>query len=551
MKNKLSIITSSLIWVAHLSAQDFQISQDENTDIASNFVDVSNDETMQQIEDIQETTNGSDQSVVDEPSVSVSAATYAEAFLDENLEGGYNPEKKRMFLTSVVSATVKDPAISDNFLTIRNGLYTRAVLQAKAEIAEAMNGQMSARDFLEIPGTDIHATLNIQAVEAQRTAEASKRKLEAILVDLGEAKADSDAGVTFGDRFNAMMDGIIKKIDSSYNSNALDAQKKARFEREKAKYLQAEAEYAKLLQEASKLKGQIEESMTSSVSIMAEMPLSGATIVQSYESYNEDTEELEVAVVLGWSKVAEQAAHASLMGIPVVTKPRPNKLSLRDWLKTQDLGLISGPRSYTDGNGKRWTIGISAVSMEGSSSMKNKARLMAPLQAAKTAQMALLADIGTKKVAETLIQTKSAGLNKSITEAADSLEAAMNQQFENRDTSGTTVITRKTLINPISQREMHVVVCAVDPDLCQEAKTLVAESYAISQNVKARSQANQNFKEQLKKGDIPESAKKAVQLKPPPTKRLAPIQSTSSKKGVGAKSGVFGQEASASDLDDF
>ena len=253
---------------------------------------------------------------------------------------------------------------------------------------------------------------------------------------------------------------------------------------------------------------------------------------------------------MGWSKGAEQAAHASLMGIPVITEPKPNKLNLNDWLKTQDWSIVGGAKSYIDENGKRWVLGVAARGLGNGTTADNRARMLAPVLAKKM-EFALLSDIATKKEAKSLVQTKSVGLNKSLTQAAESLAANLESEFSERDVSGTTVKYSRTLVHPISGREMIVAVAAVDIDLCQAAKDLVAESYAISDNVKAKSAASNAYKEQLKKGNIPDSARKAVQLTPPQTKRLAPIKSSSVRKVGKAQSGVFGQEASDSDLDDF
>lgn len=546
-KQLLSTLLCSIFSVS-LFAQDFQPEQEVVSETES--VDVSEDVGLKEIEEIQSTTDGSDESVV-ESSDFVPASRYAEQFLNDRLSLGYDAKKKRIFVSVSVGATIEDPAISDDFLTIRDGLYTRAIMQCKAKIAEAFNGKMSAKDLLEIPGNDVYETLNAESQKAQRIANRSLKDFQKIAAELGVAEAEVDAGVTFGDRFNSFVDGIIKKIDLSYDPNIIDAKKKDKYEKRKKEFLKAQADYEQLLEEASKLKDVVEERMESSVSIMAEMPLAGTTVVQSYESYNEDTETFEVAVVLGWSKGAEQAAHASLMGIPLITEPKPNKLSLNDWLKTQDWSILGGAKTYIDENGKRWVLGVSARGLGNGTTADNKARMLAPVYAKKYAQFALLSDIATKKVAESLVQTKSVGLNKSLTKAAESLSADLEQQFSDRDITGTTVKYSKTLVHPVSGREMIVAVAAVDIDLCLAAKDLVAQSYAISENVKTKSAESNAFKEQLKKGNIPDSARKAVQLTPPQAKKLVPIKPTNVRKGSKAQSGVFGQEASDSDLDDF
>lgn len=552
---KLVTITVAIFLCVSSNAQEFTPSEEDVALNDPNVVDLRQDETNQLFEEIQESTDGSDESVVEETSAFTPAGEYAEAFITEKLKSstGYDSEKQRIFEVGIVTSTIKNPAISDNFLSIRNSLYTRAVLDAKAKIAESLNGEMSASDMLEIPGTDVYSKLNEKAIESKREAEIAKAKLEEIASKMGVAQQKAETGATFGDRFNAFMDGIIKKIDSNYDKNQIAAENLASYQKYRKMYESASSDYENLQTEAQKLHGAIESQMTSTMSIMAEMPLAGATILQSYESYNEENDEYEVAVVLGWSKKAEQAAHASLLGHPVVTTPNPDRLSHADWIKKQDLSIIAGPRSYTDNKGKRWTFGISAVAMDGvSSAQKNKNRILVNMEAKKTALMALLSDVATKKTAERLVQEKVTGLNESRTEAADSLSAKMSQQFEKADTGGATIVYQKTVTNPISQRKMMVCVAAIDPSLSQDVKKIVAESYAVAESVQKQRTANANTKQQLKQGNIPESARNSVRLQAPPTKRLAPIKSTPNAPNIPkAKSGTFGQESSLDDIDDF
>jgi len=281
MKKRLLTTFLCSVFGISLYAQDFQPEQEEAAETEA--VNVSEDEGLKEIEEIQSTTDGSDESVV-ESNDFVPASLYAEEFLNDRLSLGYDAEKKRIFVSATVAATIEDPAISDEFLIIRDGLYTRAIMQCKAKIAEAFNGKMSARDLLEIPGNDVHAALNKDSQKAQRIAQRSLKEFQKIAADLGVAEASADAGVTFGDRFNSFVDGIIKKVDSNYDPSVIDAKKKAKYEKRKAEYFEAQAEYEKLLEEAKKLKGVVEDKMESTVSIMAEMPLAGTSVVATVPS---------------------------------------------------------------------------------------------------------------------------------------------------------------------------------------------------------------------------------------------------------------------------
>jgi hypothetical protein len=69
MKKALIILSVPLLLGGNLLAQAFNPAQQQPT-VAANFVepvDVSNDETVQLINDIQDTTRGSDRSVIEQP----------------------------------------------------------------------------------------------------------------------------------------------------------------------------------------------------------------------------------------------------------------------------------------------------------------------------------------------------------------------------------------------------------------------------------------------------------------------------------------------------
>ena len=183
-------------------------------------------------------------------------------------------------------------------------------------------------------------------------------------------------------------------------------------------------------------------------------------------------------------------------------------------------------------------MGVAARGLGNGTTADNRARMLAPVLAKKNAQFALLSDIATKKEAKSLVQTKSVGLNKSLTNAAESLAANLEQEFSDRDVTGTTVKYSKTLVHPISGREMIVAVAAVDIDLCQAAKDLVAESYAISDNVKAKSAASNAYKEQLKK-EIFLILRKSSSVNTTADEELAPIKSSSVRKVGKAQSRCF------------
>jgi rubrerythrin len=231
--------------------------------------------------------------------------------------------------------------------------------------------------------------------------------------------------------------------------------------------------------QAKALKGEIQSEMTSSVSKMAKMPLFGATVIAQAESWNEDDERYEVAVLVCWSNTLHRAARAIATGEDFRVKPRKNKGNVNEWLKKQDLAVMSGPRQYLDKDGKRWFLGISARALPKASSQRRKAKSLTEMFASQMAVFCVYADLASQKTASQMMQTRNAGKMDS-TQVAESMAETLTQQFKNKTVRGLVKLMSKEMVHPISGETIYISIYGINPTFAKQAQALEAKNYATA-----------------------------------------------------------------------
>ena len=93
---------------------------------------------------------------------------------------------------------------------------------------------------------------------------------------------------------------------------------------------------------------------TSSAKIWSRMTLVGATVLQNFESWDPDTHQYEVAVLVCWSNNLCKAAMAVMTGNVLTTPSKEGKKkTVEEWLQEVDLAVVCGPRTYLDPSGQR------------------------------------------------------------------------------------------------------------------------------------------------------------------------------------------------------
>jgi hypothetical protein len=411
---------------------------------------------------------------------SISAGEMAQNYLDaKGKSTGWNPQKGTLL---VVEQSIRDmnddPAYNGNFMNIRNMAAIEAVLRAKVAAIKSIRSEMSAADILVGPGSNLDEQLSKDLKNARAKFEAQKRKLEKLLKEENIAYEDVQDGVTFKDRFNSFFDAVIKKLDAKYDSEKIEAKKRKKYEKIKQRVAEANEIYTKSEQKLKALEGTIKQEQTSVREILSKMPLFGATVVEQFESYNEDEERYENAVIMLWSPKAEEASRAMLTGKDLIVPPG-NK-SLQQYLQgNKDAWLTTtGGRRFRDSNGDVYYLGVGSEEIGNSASADRRAISMAKIEAQTQVAFALFADVKTQERLERKEQIRNGGQSKDFTQSVKSMSEELSQSFKNLQLQGASQVFQTRGIHPLSGKKIYVSVFAISAKAAKAAIKAEASSYA-------------------------------------------------------------------------
>nr|VVV05734.1 hypothetical protein AW0309160_03217 [Aliivibrio wodanis] len=428
----------------------------------------------------------------------LSASEQLEQYLEskDGWSEGYDSEKKRIFVISSVSFVTPDPTTDDSFLQKRSRFALRASVEAKAQVVRYMNEEMEAVDQFTTPGTDVHAKLNAKYIELENKFIQKREEMLKLLAQKDIAEADKLAGVTWEDQVEEFFNAVIKQLDESYDPNEIKNEKEEKYSLIKTEYLKVLNEYNTLEQEAQTIRGNISEESYTGISAYAKAPIMGTSIVAQSESYIDG--EYEVAVLTVWSKKLENAAASILTGINYKPKPK-HGLSVTQWLKSQELSTLVGPRQFVDKNGERWFMGAYAMPMNVKGSKKNKNKKFADLNARKETAMALYSDIETFEASEEIMQTIEDPNGNEMTNSAESIESSLTAKLSKRNVKGSSKLLSKTVKHPISGQKIYVVVYGISGKSASSALEMQKETYRSAVKVNKNLQKSMAVQKQQDK----------------------------------------------------
>lgn len=411
----------------------------------------------------------------------VTAAEQLNKFMEKK---GWNPKyddkKKRFFVVETAEFDCQSPAIDADFLVKREMKTKEAILRAKIQIIEFVNSKMSASDQITLPGHPLREKFDAKIKAAEKEFDLMKDRLEKFKEYMDKDEAAMIAGVTWSDRGKAFIDSLIKKIDEQYDSGKIADDKKEKYERSKQAYLKAKEEYDVIEQKAAALQGTLQSEMTSTVSKMAKMPLFGATVIAQAESWSEDDERYQVAVLVCWSKSLHRVARALATGENFKTvKTNRKDISIHDWLNKQNLTVMSGPRQFLDKDGNRWFLAVSARALPKASSQRRRAKSLAEMFASQMAVYSIYSDLASQKTASQMMQTRNAG-ERDDTQVAESMAEKLSASFQNKTVRGLQQLKSKTMIHPISGEDIYVCVYGINPSAAKSALAIERVNWATA-----------------------------------------------------------------------
>ena len=411
----------------------------------------------------------------------------------------------RIISTQAGFASVE--AYDPDFLQIRESLAVEAMLAAKRSIIESISSDVDALqsvvkfDNPVMKQLQEKQNLYQKAIEQRnRQAELAKAETTELLRGVDDAQAEVIAGATVGDRFMELLEAGIKKLDSSYDPSQVDEKKKKRLEDLKARYARAQkaeetalAAKAEVEAKQAELVDSVKKQVTSNVAISAEMPLFGATVIQSADRYDDLKGELEVAVALVWSQKLEEEARR------VYTKggngdPRPGKPSLSQWIEQQDLEVMVGPRRYIADDGSINFLGFSAVEVPSDPGMKADAISEAEMYAKQASILSLMSEVSSTRAAERM-RTDSLVDGKVVPETYKAMVANMRAEFKAPNFGGLETITTEEVTHPATGKAIYVSVANINSELAKASDELMASSYALLKEVNAINSVREGQKE--------------------------------------------------------
>ena len=151
-----------------------------------------------------------------------------------------------------------------------------------------------------------------------------------------EAEANALEGVTIGDRFGAILEGIAKRLDSAFSSEKILAEKRALRDEIAAQVELLTSQYVELKKQADAMPKVPDNEIESAAQAFAKMPLLGSTVLTQAESWDATEKIYSVSMAVVWSpnfrplrKLLRPAK--KLLRVRVVLRPRIG-LKSRTWL---------------------------------------------------------------------------------------------------------------------------------------------------------------------------------------------------------------------------
>ena len=494
---------ATALLAAPVWAQDVEDEEEDTTEEEAAVAEDASGEEYETVSDSDEYNDSGEEAQVqlqdEQPKTDakkfVSAKKILQNMLDEvELEEGFDEENEQYISIGTAEITVEDPSTTnpkEDFFVIRDHKVLQATLMAKAEIIRNIQTEFSAytRANVSVPGDNEEEEAKMAWKEAQAALEASRDKLVDRIAVFDKKEADAFAGVNVGDRFAALLDGVIKKVDSSYDTEALAASKKKECEEMKAELARMKAESERLAAEAEKLfpKEPVQETGME-VRMLATMPLIGAVPVTTAESWNPKTKIYQVAVAVIWSPRLHDRATKILHGNPIRSDVCGDK-PIKKWIKEDiDLSKALGSRQYIDDQGNVYFVGFSARGMDCPASLMAGKRRQADVSATTHALLALFSDTEAYTEAKSYLkQYNIDGVDSNKT--MEKLTEKVSAKVEKMSISGNgRVASDDEATEFISGRDAYVTAYAFNASAAVKAAAILKKSFEDAVGARIASQ---------------------------------------------------------------
>lgn len=438
----------------------------------------------------------------------VKTAKNAEAAIQEylnskdNLQEGIDEDKGRIIVTAVIDFDIKNPKVSADFIELRKEKMSELLIRAKAEIIKLIMSNMSACRILDIlPVSSIAEQVEKEQKETTRALKAARDELERLDANLAASLATRD-NVTPSELL-AVISSWFTKADQVNIAEKLDADKKEAYANAKAAFEEAKAKYNELAEKAETIKGKIASEMKSDMSIVAQMPIYGCTVLQQAESITAKNGRYtyQIAILYSWSQEMMNASSEILKGNTVNFKP--GKRSLKEWLfnksKSGALSQWAGPRQFIDNKGNMWFLGISCAPIYDDADLSMNERDAAGMEAAVEVMYSLYSDAMSSQKLEKLMHTKVGANDERDTKVYKALTQTMAEAFSNVQISGNGKLWSGTVHHEPSDLDMYVVVYGVNSGSVKTLRDIQARAVALGIEVNTYQEMERGRQNMLRK----------------------------------------------------
>lgn len=432
-------------------------------------------------------------------SAPVQPSPYPQEVLSDWVRGkgwteGWDSAKNRFIMVAEVGGRIR--ATDRNFLDKRMALYQELELRLKAMIIKSIFQEVDASVIIKVPGNPLEAQFKKLKEEYDDALAAADDALFAAIDDYEDVLAIEEVaslealqGVTALDRWNAILDGIAKRLDESYSSADVEQAKKDRAADLKVQLDQAGQRVARAVDlkkevekqanaELKAVQGEFAKSQETSVKSFSAMPLLGAVMLKTAEAYD-GKRDYRMAGVMAWSPQLQEEAAAMLLGTAEL-KPRPNKQTFDEWIASLDLSNMIGTRRYLAADGSVNFVGFAALEYDPNDvGRESRDRTMVSEMANGMTVLSMKSDVEVTR----LVETKSFGVDTAEGTEDFTFKNLSEEMIQNTDGTvgvpGLILPSARRVTHAPSGRPIFVAYGYINSDAAAKSEILREETYAL------------------------------------------------------------------------
>ena len=395
------------------------------------------------------------------------------------LEVGYDENSQSIIVIGSAVAVVDNPANDESFIGVRNIKALEAYLEAKAAIIRALETEFSAEARATTKLNTVPAETDDEKLFKQKSEELENKRQELAkkLEELDARQAAVLRGHTIGEKFGALLDGVIKKLDADYKPESLTQDKIEARDQVKKQCEELALEIKELSAVAKRLPVVPQNELESGVRLYAEMPLLGASVLVQAESWEKETGTYMISMAVVWSPKLQAQAVAVANGDFAASAS--GQFSIREWMNRQSLECMVGPRRFVDDRGRHINLGFAAADMQCATTLRKAKRALADAAAFQFVAFSLFGDVEAYREAKaTYRDYHNKWTKEEKAKFTEKLLDIVNNRAEGvlRGCMPLSQYARE-YIHPISGHRMYLAPFHLNPKLAEEAGALIQKSF--------------------------------------------------------------------------